>query len=302
MRGVATAIGWALAAAAVLFTTELFAQEATDERLDLPRSRMMLINPDGTGLRELEAFSDRNVGSPQFSPDGKLIAYDTWTKGFETTTIEVAALDGTIKRKLGKGAMPSWSPDGTQLVFHTYESPQTIVVMDLEGEGRETIMPHWGSPRWSPVGNRIISAMSSGGISIFDLSTGKEWVVAPNHRLWQGQSISPDGTRICFGNSNGGVFLATLNKDATKATVRPIMREGESYHSTWSPDGKTVVFNFRPKPGAIPQLYLCDVDSGKAPRPFPGQDPKSDNRDVHWSRDGKTLVFISVEVRSAPAQ
>lgn len=193
--------------------------------------------------------------------------------------------------------MPSWSPDGKQIVCHTYDSPQSIVVMDVEGEGRETIMSHWGSPRWSPVGNRIVSALATGGISIFDLATGKDIVVAPGHQLWQGQSISPDGKMIFFGERSGGVALATLNDDATAATVRPIARGGLSYHSGWSKDGKTVVFNWLPTPSAPQHLYLFDVDSQDPPRLLPGQDPAYDNRDVSWSPDGKTIIFVSTKVR-----
>ncbi|HYO23717.1 MAG TPA: hypothetical protein VEQ85_02095 [Lacipirellulaceae bacterium] len=269
-----------------------------EEPKPIPASQLMLVDPDGTNLRVFAAFAGRNVGSPQFSPDGTLLAYDTWTdEFFSDTQIEVATLDGKVQRRLGRGAMPSWSPDGSQIVCHTYDSPQSIVVMDIEGEGRETIMLHWGSPRWSRVGQRIVSAMATRGISVFNLATGGEVVVAPNFSLWQGQSVSPDGRMIVFGERNGGVCLATLNDDATRATVRWIVRSGQSYHSGWSKDGKTVVFEWRPTPEAPQQLYLFEVDSTEAPRLLPGQDPAVDNRDVSWSPDGKTIIFVSTKVR-----
>jgi Tol biopolymer transport system component len=262
-----------------------------------PALQMMLINSDGTGLRQLASFDGRGVGSPQFSPDGKWIAYDTWTDDdFVTTTIEIMSLDGKGTRQVGRGAMPSWSPDGTQIVCHTYDSPQTIVVMDVDGGGRETVMQHWGSPRWSPVGNRIVSATPRGGIAIFDLTTGKEWIVAPNHSLHQGLSIYPDGRKICFGDASGGVALATLTADEKKATVRWILRDGQTYNTSWSPDGRQVIFNLRPRPGAIDQMYLWNVDSDEKPRRLPGQSLARDNHDMHWSPDGKTIVFMSVRV------
>jgi Tol biopolymer transport system component len=274
------------------------ARAAADEPSVKPPNRLVLINPDGTNLRELKAFADRNVGSPQWSPDGKWLAYDTWTADFSDTQIEIAGLDGTVKRRLGMGAMPSWSPDGMQIVCHTYESPQTIVVMDVEGNGRETIMRHWGSPRWSPVGNRIISPLPSGGVSVFDVATGEEWVVARDHNAWQGLSISPDGKQFVFGErGGGGASIATFNDDASKVVCKWIVREGESYHSSWSPDGKTVVLHWRRTPAEPEQLYLYAVGADRPPQRLKGQGADCNNRDPSWSPDGKSILFVSTKVR-----
>jgi Tol biopolymer transport system component len=148
------------------------------------------------------------------------------------------------------------------------------------------------------VGNRIISPLTSGGISIFDLATGKERLVARDHNSLQGLSISPNGRQFCFGESQGGgISIATLNADATKVECMWIVREGESYHSSWSPDGKTIVFNWRPTPDATEQLYLYAVDAAEPPRRLSGQDAPSNNRDPSWSPDGKSILFISVESR-----
>lgn len=261
-----------------------------------PKREMMFIDPDGTNLRRFHSLEDRYCGSPQWSPDGKDIAYDAWEAGetFEDAVIEIVHVENLTTKRLGKGAMPSWSPDGTQIVCHTYDTPSTtIVVMDLDGDGREQIMDHWGSPRWSPVGNRIISANFRGGLSVFDLVSGKEWGVALGHSAWQGLSISPNGLNVCFGASDGGVVLATLNQDATSATIRFLAETGQSYQSSWSPDSKRVVFNWRPKPEAIPQLYLYDIEQDKVPRLLPGQESTRDNREPSWSPDGKTILYVS---------
>lgn len=261
-------------------------------------SVLMFINPDGTNLRPFISFGRDKCGSPQWSPDGKQIAYDTWKEGgtFEDAVIEIVDVQNLNKRSLGKGAMPSWSPDGKQIVCHTYDTPQReIVVMDTEGNVRDEIMGHWGSPRWSPVGNRIITANNNfmGGLSVFDVASRKEKVIAQGNRAWQGLSISPDGRSVFFGGISGGVFLATLNDDATSATTKQIASTGNAYHSCWSPDGKKVVFNWQPAPELIPQLYLYDVDENRPLQPFPGQDTTRDNRDPAWSPDGKTIVFVS---------
>ena len=160
------------------------------------------INPDGSGLAPFAETPGYSCGSPDWSPDGKFVAYDTWKveETYSKSQVAVIRADGTDIRLLGPGAMPSWSPDGKQLVCHTYSRPTTIVVLNPDGSGREAIINHWGSPRWSPKGNRIASILN-GGIALHDLATGTERNIFPRpYNVLHGFSISPDGLRFCFGD------------------------------------------------------------------------------------------------------
>jgi Tol biopolymer transport system component len=177
---------------------------------------------------------------------------------------------------------------------HTYENPQTIVVMNADGSGRETILNHWGSPRWSPKGNRIATIGEQRTIALFDLATGIEHTTfdAP-HSLWQGFSVSPSGLQFCFGDTNGGVGLATLDERTMRASVRRLVKSGTTYHSSWSPHGTRIVFQWKPPNEEFYQLYTIEPDGSQPPQRLPGQDPRRHNCDPDWSPDGKTIVFNS---------
>jgi Tol biopolymer transport system component len=270
-------------------------------RSSLGDSELWTIGADGTCVKRFAETPGWRCGSPDWSPDGKWVAYDTWPVGGSSADSQIAVIraDGTGARRLGPGAMPSWSPDGSQLVCHHYGRQVEIVVMNADGSGRETILNHWGSPRWSPRGNRIASIGTEGTIALFDCATGKEWTIFRGpYSLRQGFGISPNGLRFCFADLRGGIGLATLNEQTMQASVRWLVRSGQCYHASWAPDGRRVVYAWTPSDREVDQLYILDVDGDASPRALPGQDRTQTNTNPDWSPDGKTILFC----RQVPAQ
>lgn len=283
--------------------------------------QLWITNVDGSGRKLLVDSPGHNCGSPDWSPDGRWVAYDTWpvaSTNWDATQVAVVPSDGSKPPQLlGPGAMPSWSPDGTHIVCHTYDNPQCIVVMNRDGSGRETIVSHWGSPRWSPRGNRIASILN-GNIALLDLATGHErTILSGPYRARQGFSISPDGLRFCFPGEDGGVYLATLDETTMQASVRTLVANWSCAHASWAPDGKRVVFSWESRNKLINainswgglltrteslivdsvmwrhQLYVLNVDSNDPPARLPGQSFLRNNVNPDWSPDGKAIVFAS---------
>lgn len=264
------------------------------------------INADGTGLARVAKIPGYECGSPQWSPDGTMIAYDTRPFNAEIISSHIAVIpaDGSRPPKmLGPGGMPSWSPDGTHLVFHTYDSPQKIVVMKTDGSGRETLLNHWGSPRWMHDGNRIALIGTNRCISVFNLVDGFERILIGNiNSPRPGFAVSPNGLNIVFGGNNGGLFLAALDARsmAMESTISPLWNSGVCYHASWSPDGKQIVFGGKvSQPGkpflgaALHQLYVYNFESGGPPVLMLGQNTERHNTNPDWSPDGNTIIFAS---------
>jgi TolB protein len=128
---------------------------------------LFTVRVDGTGVRQLTP-SAFDVNDPEWSPDGSLIVFQSPAEanaGSEQNIFTIGA-DGADLTQLTGGLSshrgfqgtfhPSWSPDGTQLVFS--HSPSTaggadLYQMNRDGSGlqvvRHTLLnengPDWGT-------------------------------------------------------------------------------------------------------------------------------------------------------------
>jgi hypothetical protein len=84
-----------------------------------PRGVVFVMNADGSELKQVTQAMPayQSHGSPDWSPDGKRIAFDGWTGNPSTSRVFVVNDDGTNLTDLGIGIMPTFSPDGDRLAF-----------------------------------------------------------------------------------------------------------------------------------------------------------------------------------------
>jgi Tol biopolymer transport system component len=146
------------------------------------------IGRDGSGVRRLNTGT-RNAVQPSWSPNGRQIAFSTWTSPVETIRIDtkkpayvvhsslyVINADGTGRRLLARdAASPSWSPDGRAIAYNSPAGIRLIKPNRRPVNGPPIAGPP-GVPRWSPDGRQL--AVGTGmGILVVDPATGASKLV-----------------------------------------------------------------------------------------------------------------------------
>jgi Tol biopolymer transport system component len=203
------------------------------------------INPDGTGYSVLDTPTDTGVsfyGCGAFSPDGTRLVLDGSTGSRKSGIYTVRASDGgdLVRLTPQPGMHPSYSPDGTQVVFEaadphlSYGShgsgsegypPGSLLVMNADGTGLHRILPpafFASAPVWSPDGRWLAFAgphcmsfiVHPDGSGLQQIPLGSD----AGLRCARDASWSPDGTRLVFvGVLSGsqGSELFTIREDGT---------------------------------------------------------------------------------------
>jgi Tol biopolymer transport system component len=182
-------------------------------------SQVFTINPDGSGLKQLtHVGADQGAGSPDWSPDGERIVYESDQSG--AFRIWVMDANGTTKIQLTHGPgfedfQPSWSPDGKRILFsHCGEpfGPGSIVYCDID-------------------------VMKANGTHVRTLLSSGNW---SNVRA----NYSPDGKRIAVGSDRGGlqsaIWVMRADGSGLKRLTPPRLR---AFWPDWAPGGHRILFS-----------------------------------------------------------
>ena len=220
--------------------------------------------------------------------------------------------DGTNLIELARGSSPSWSPDGTKILFsfglgRWLGDVTDIYIVDANGANRVNLthgrhkVNH--SPVVSPDGKRIafasyrddnyeIYVMDADGNNPKNLTLHLDDDTSP---VW-----SPDGTKIAFGSrqvredilNHSDIFV--MKADGTNRIN--LTRNPHAFNNdpSWSPDGNKIAYSAfsnvdRVGPGnAHMDIFVMNAD-GTQPGRLTEDAPL--NIQPSWSSDGKKIAF-----------
>lgn len=182
---------------------------------------------------------------PVYSPDGSKVAYADNVNG--KYAIYVMNTDGSgdpvlvYEHASYDLRSPSWSPDGSELIWNTSSYYAFRAPSDGSGTPVQIGSFRPQSVDWSPDGSKI--AYHYGNLIYIANSDGMKVTSIVNgyYPRW-----SPDGSRITYYYSNR-VYVKEVDGDGDglqdgTGAVTDIALDGKSYYSSWSPDGTKIVF------------------------------------------------------------
>ncbi|CAN5332027.1 hypothetical protein BH10ACI2_BH10ACI2_02910 [soil metagenome] len=243
--------------------------------------------------------------SPEFSPDGKRIAFVSNRDGARNIYV-MNSNGGNVVRLTNVPAAensPTWSPDGTKILFESSrDGNPEIYVMGSDGanQRRLTFNPttDGGPACFSPDGNRIVFArsaanegdayynfdiytMNADGGDLQRLTTDPEYDAGPH---W-----SPDGSKILFVSGrekNFDVFV--MNADGSDQKNLTHDHENE-VPIAWTPDGQQIIYNAdSASKRELYDIWVMNSD-GSNRRQISSFSEKTYN--VFFSPAAKTFVF-----------
>jgi len=300
------------AAAIVAVLVALAAQEPVPPADVDTTNRIFVGQPDGSGMKLLVDLPDYTAqGSPCWSQDGKLIAFDAWRPKLNETNTDSKIIlvhgDGSEPKVLGDGAMPSFSPRHNRIAFSRYEPNYGVWVMSVEGPEKELIQldeTGW-SAKWSPDGTRIVyTVFEEGGanFAVFDLIEGEKTLLfeegkSPYSSLFWNFAWSPDGRRIAFKGQRKDNEKQELGIVDARGAAHGLISRLESKqinNVAWTHDGKRLFFSQQSAERKNRfQLFVLAADMMDPPELLPGQDANRGNSAAVESPDGKQLLIVS---------
>jgi TolB protein len=215
-------------------------------------------------------------------------------------TLVVADSDGyhpqTILTSKQPLMSPSWSPDGDQVAYVSFEKKTAeIYVQEVVTGSRRKLASFKGingAPRWSPDGKRLVLTLSRDGnpeIYTMDLKSRALNRLTTNSAIDTEPCWSPDGTSIVFTSSRGGSpQLYRMSSAGGKAT-RLTFDGKYNADADFSPDGRKLAMVHR-ESGDY-RIAVLDLESGALRVLTDGQQDESPS----FSPNGSIIIYATGE-------
>jgi Tol biopolymer transport system component len=190
-------------------------------------------------------------------------------------TVWVTPADGSAREQVAVGDSPTWSPDGSTLVFAASSANSPISTVPATGGATTTVAQRGSTPEYSPDGSEIVYANDK-AIRIVDLDgTGDRKVLRARGEdgcCVYDPTYLPNGKRLVFGGEptaekpglwsvrtdGGGLRRLTKHPDRRRVDTAPDV----------SPDGSTIVFQHRQSPKGLATMSSDGSDVQLIPDTF----------------------------------
>lgn len=269
---------------------------------------LMTMNVDGSDLKQIThpIPGVPSQGSPDWSPDGKWIAFDGWQGTAEKTHMYLVSSSGSEVKDLGIGTMPTFSPNGQKLAFTWGGNGMTI--MDVDGTNREVISNEGWGAQYSPDGKtlayqsygRTADGQLTINITVIDIESREKRLLLGDKlsqrysQIYWNMEWSPDAKHICFKGNNrtGATELAIVRTDGPPEALQVLSTLNVDTDFSWHPTEDRLLFATHSKEHAGRRLFECDIETQQITL-LKSQPMSNKNFSGVWSRDGRKIVFVS---------
>jgi dipeptidyl aminopeptidase/acylaminoacyl peptidase len=283
-----------------------------------PRDRVIAYTEAYAGARQLVVASlrggapnvitasEKDISDPQWSPDGRRIAY---VRGDEIRIVDVDGTRDVLVSSHPAGvSMPRWSPDGRRIAFVSRRrgwSQVYLVDAPIPRRGRPARDPRPPEPRtmtavgfdvedlvWSGDGGSVATqsfrapdfALSE--IHVVDVASGAERRIAGGGREWAaGPRPMPDGGWLYLSDASGWFQVVRLSNDGKTRTVLTTGNRdhgepsgGYGYAALPTPDGERFVHG--DVHDALIDLVIAPIGGATPVKRPRGRPPKNPPRTV----------------------
>jgi TolB protein len=210
------------------FNTNIIYVETANKVSSKRKTRLVKIDQDGFNPKPL-TDGDELVVTPRYSPDGKKIAYISYSD--------------KEKDVLGKSAhiyVMDLETGSKKLMIHKH----LMKLLIKKNRGNPVQMTY--APRFSPDGKRAVLAIIIDGksaIYTFELATNELRQLTDHSCIDTSPCFSSDGKKIVFtSNREGREAIFIMNLDGSEQT-RITKGEGKYSQPSWSPRGDLIAFS-----------------------------------------------------------